>query len=664
MSAQTESVPGFVRTVAGVHVPASYAVQHHAASIASRDLAAWRPPLGSPDADWLPERGTVVSRARDADRNNGIAKGGIQTIVDNVVGSGLRLSARPDYLALDKTKEWAAEWAQGVESLFHSWWWSTACHAGDTLNGDQLSEQALRTELVQGESLTLPLWIADRGDGYGTKLQMVEPDRLSTPTGQVNSSSLREGIRFDRYGQPLGYYIRNAHPGERYLDGFDSSVPTWTFVPRKTDFGRLRVLHCFVQDRSGQSRGKPLLTAVMAHFKQVDRYIGAELMAAVVNGMIAGVIETPMSGDDILELMKLTKDSYLQDRKDHAVQFQSGMMFPLYPGDKLQPFIPQRPAAAFGAFVENVLRIIAVGLDMPYELLVKDFTKTTYSSARASMLEAWRAFRRRRDRFGTGWLDPIYGLFLEEVVNDGRVDAPDFYRNRMAYLRCKWIGPGRGWVDPKNEALAAGARMKAGISTLEDECAEQGLDWREVQDQQAREQERARELDLPQSAGATPSQQAEQAEAADEMRRDEQAREDSRLAAEAAAAATALETAQVAARVAAEDRRERERAEARRAEAAREERERAEAAAATRHSEIMAAAQASGQGILALAAAIAQQPPAVSVASGAPKQRGARTIRARRLPDGTFEGEIIEGGTTRAIVAHRESDGTLVAHID
>ena len=33
-------------------------------------------------------------------------------------------------------------------------------------------------------------------------------------------------------------------------------------------------------------------------------------------------------------------------------------------------------------FVESVYRIIAVGLDMPYELLMKDFSKTTYSSAR------------------------------------------------------------------------------------------------------------------------------------------------------------------------------------------------------------------------------------------------------------------------------------------
>ena len=164
--------------------------------------------------------------------------------------------------------------------------------------------------------------------------------------------------------------------------------------------------------------------------------------------------------------------------------------------------MPQRPAAQFGAFLENVFRIVAVGLAMPYELLLKDFSKTTYSSARASMLEAWRSFNRRRDRLGTGFMDPIYGLFIEEMVDAGRIDAPDFYANRAAYLRCRWIGPGKGWVDPVKEAQAAQIRMDGFVSTLEDECAEQGKDWREVLEQRAVEEAEKMRLKLPDHSAA------------------------------------------------------------------------------------------------------------------------------------------------------------------
>src|SRR6266567_3482062 len=62
------------------------------ASWYTRDLASWRPIRRSADAELLPEQGNLVARSRDLLRNSGIAKGGLQTIVDNVVGVGLRLS--------------------------------------------------------------------------------------------------------------------------------------------------------------------------------------------------------------------------------------------------------------------------------------------------------------------------------------------------------------------------------------------------------------------------------------------------------------------------------------------------------------------------------------------------------------------------------------------
>jgi lambda family phage portal protein len=480
-------------------VPRAGAVAHQAASIISRDLAGWVPRRqSSADADLLQELGPIRDRARDADRNNGLARGGVNTILDNVVGTGLRLSARPNYLALGKDKQWAVEWAQQMEGMFHAWWWSTACHAGDTLNGDQLIEQAQRAELMNGDALALPLWLPDRGDGYATKLQMVESDRLSNPENAPDSTRLRAGVATDGVGMPLGYWIRNTHPGDSWQIT-ELSLPKWEFVPRRVPgINRLRVIHYFNQERSGQSRGKPILTAVLANFKQLDRYIQAEIMAAVVNGMVAGTIETPLDQDGILELFSRDKAAYMKARDESAVRMESGTLVPLFPGDKLTPFMPQRPASSFGAFVENVGRIIAVGgFDVPYELLFKDFTKTSYSSARASMLEAWRSFNRRRDRLGTGFMDPVYGLFAEEMVNAGKIEAPGFYENRTAYLRCRWIGPGKGWVDPVREAQAAQIRIDTNLSTLEDECAEQGRDWRETLDQQQTEMLERKARGLP-----------------------------------------------------------------------------------------------------------------------------------------------------------------------
>lgn len=85
------------------------------------------------------------------------------------------------------------------------------------------------------------------------------------------------------------------------------------------------------------------------------------------------------------------------------------------------------------------------------------------------------------------WLQPIYELVMEEAIALGRVTAPDFYANKYAWLKSRWVFAGRGWVDPVKEATAAKLRLDANISTLELENAEQGLDWEDVLEQRARE---------------------------------------------------------------------------------------------------------------------------------------------------------------------------------
>ena len=85
----------------------------------------------------------------------------------------------------------------------------------------------------------------------------------------------------------------------------------------------------------------------------------------------------------------------------------------------------------------------------------------------------------------------------------GRVTAPDFYANKYAWLKSRWVFAGRGWVDPVKEATAAKLRLDANISTLELENAEQGLDWEDVLEQRARESAQLESLGLPASAAAS-----------------------------------------------------------------------------------------------------------------------------------------------------------------
>ena len=129
---------------------------HSSASLTARELSSWQPTRGSADNDLLPELSTIVSRSRDLARNHGVAAGAIQTLNDNIVGVGFRLSAKPDYKLLGKTKEWEEEWQAKVESLWRSWAETTACDAANTLNFHGLTTLVFKSCLINGEAIALP----------------------------------------------------------------------------------------------------------------------------------------------------------------------------------------------------------------------------------------------------------------------------------------------------------------------------------------------------------------------------------------------------------------------------------------------------------------------------------------------------------------------------
>lgn len=477
---------------------------HVAADTDDNALRSWAPVTASPDADLLPEQGTIVGRSRDLRRNNGIAQGAEQTISDNVVGTGLRLSARPAYGLLGRDKAWAREFARTVEGFHRLWWEDTACDSADDLNGAGLTTQVIRSLWTNGEACGLPMWLPEAGQLFATRIQLFEPDRLSNPGCKPDTPTLRAGVERDqRTGRAAAYHVRKTHPGDRFLgNGMGDFVGEWERIEARTRWGRRRFLHIHDKDRIGATRGKPLIAAVMRPFKQSDHYLNVHLQTAIAQSLIAAFIKTPMDQESLVELFGGNAEAaraYFNDKQAHdrRVKLKGGALVPLNPGDDVVPFTPPNTASAFDLFMMTVYRQIAAGLQMPYELLLKDFTRSNYSSARAAMLEAWRYFNYLRQKVAFMFCQPCYELVLEEMVDRGMVDAPDFYSLRRAYAASRWIGPGRGYVDVAKEADGIAKRLKARVTTLEAECAEQGLDWEEVLEQQALEHERCEELGLP-----------------------------------------------------------------------------------------------------------------------------------------------------------------------
>ena len=495
---------------------------YQGASYTDLAMSGWNPHAGSADADLLPDLDALTARSRDLDRNNGVMGGAMQTMRDNIVGPVLRLSAMPDYRLLGWSREQAHAWGNDVEAKFRSWAETTECDAARSLNLMGMTIQALGGAMLNGDALALPLWLPRPGHRWSTRLMVMESDRLCTPDALQYRDDIRAGIEFDTYGAPTAYHLLRRHPGDACgVYGASSARKQWDRVPAFTDWGRQRVIHLHDKERTGQSRGRPIVSAVMREFHMTGKYASNELQASLANSLVAAFLESNLDQESAAALFgdDPRKEWNTSMRQAQSIgKLQGAAVIPLPVGARMSSFTPGRPNVAFAAFMEVLERQIGVGVNLPRELLMKDFSKTSWSSARATLLEAWRYFHGRRRWLMDYWLQPIYALWFEEAVNAGEIEAPDFYANKYAYLRCKFIFGGRGWVDPVKEAQAASMRIASGLSTLEKECAEQGDDYEEVMDQQAVElaMKKARGLPLDAASPVQTSAQPETPEAPEE----------------------------------------------------------------------------------------------------------------------------------------------------
>ncbi|WP_018875276.1 phage portal protein [Thioalkalivibrio sp. ALJ8] len=480
--------------------PTPEGAAHTAADPTERTMREWLPFAGSADSDLIPELGALIPRSRDLSRNNGIAASGIQTLKDNIVGNVLKLSSKPHYRMLGWTRDEAEEWSKANEAEFESWAHTVEADAGRQMNLLGLTLQALGAAFLNGDAVAIPVWVPRPGHRWNTRLQLIESDRLATPPQLQHRVDIRGGIELDRHGAPVAAYIQRTHPGDRF--GWHRLPEPYAYdrVPWFTPDGLQRVVHLHDKERTGQSRGKPIVTSVMKEFRLAGKYSEAHLETAVAQSLIAAFLESDLSPDAASELFGANPGQSWKDQlSGYHGRLKGASVIPLPAGARLSAFNPSSPNPAFESFMESTLRQIATGLNIPYELLLKDFSKTNYSSARAALLEAWRYFQGRRRWIKDHWLRPIYELWMEEAAWAGRlpgVSHADYLTNRYAYTRCRWVFSGRGWVDPVKEANAAKIRMEAGLSTLEDEAAEQGQDWEEVLEQRARERRKAQELGL------------------------------------------------------------------------------------------------------------------------------------------------------------------------
>ncbi|HEU4708750.1 MAG TPA: phage portal protein [Methylophilaceae bacterium] len=462
-------------------------------------LANWRVSSGSAETDINPDLPNLRERSRDLVRNTPIATGAVELATTHVIGTGLSPQPMPDYKFLGLTEEQSSDWIDNTVREFNIFAMSKDASIERDLNFYQLQALVFRSRMESGDVFALTPSI-DRAAVYSLCLQVIEADRISNPGRKQNTNNLVDGIEKDpATGASIRCHIANKHPG----DYRNASSTTWTAYNFYGTNGRRNVLHIFKKLRPGQVRGVPDFAPIIEPLKQLGRYTDAELQAAVVSGMFA--IFMKMDPDGFQEIFDNNAQSALVQKAGEweGDMDNGGKAVNLLPGEEPVTVNPGRPNSEFDPFVQAIIRQIGMALGIPYEVLIMHY-QSSYSAARAAMLNAWRTWRLARDWMATDFCQPVYELWLEEAVARGYIKAPGFFQDkrvRAAWCKAQWIGDGPGSIDPVKEVDAAEKRVELGISTLAAESVlHDGIDWKSKHEQRTKEKKMRDEAGLTSSS--------------------------------------------------------------------------------------------------------------------------------------------------------------------
>ncbi len=451
----------------------------------------WDPSQGDADADSLPDMQMNRARTRDLVRNNPFGAGAVGTNCTHIVGTGLVMHARINSKLLGLSDDEASEWQSNTEAEFRSWTGSLDCDINRGLNFYDYQKLVLRSVLESGDTFVLLPYREIKSLNYGTRLQIIEADRVENPNGKVDSNILSAGVIKNKSGTPTGYHIRTRHPG---ADANKQDERKWPVTMAFGPSGRRKIIHVFEKLRPGQTRGIPYLAPVIEILKQASRYTEATLQDAVISSYFSVFVESE-AGMDFSPFVGDDGPTSTEQRSAKDYMLSSNGVIGMRPGEKVTFGDPSRPNQNFDAFMQSIIRQIGVGLGLPYEILIQHFQKS-YSAARSSFLLAWKMFMTRRAWLVDHFCDLVYGAWMQEAIFRGRVVAPGFDEPllKMAWLRNEWVGPTQGQIQPKDEVIAMQARVDGGFTTETDEVGALGGDYDNNLAQRRREAKNRKEI--------------------------------------------------------------------------------------------------------------------------------------------------------------------------
>jgi len=451
-----------------------------------------KPKNQSADSELLGPFGADSLRAwsRQLVRDNAYAWGVVDTIVSSVVGCGITAQSQVE------TPEGTD--VEDVNDIRDKVWqeWCEVADVNGRLNFYEIQQLAQR-EMVEAGEVLIHIVKTPSNKYRGIyrpvplALELIECDRLASDrdTYKINrtgGNKIIRGVELDDLGKPLAYWIYPEHPNGPYAT---------RAMPERIDASE--IIHLYRVDRIGQSRGVSWFAPVLSWLRDLGVYVDNEIQASAVASCFGVAITT--NGRAGSGLMPSTDEETTDTNGNSFEYLEPAMVVRLQPGESVESINPGRPNSASEPWINLMLRGISVGTGLSYEVVSRNYSGTSYSSSRTSMLEDRRRFRRWQKYLVQHMCQPIWDAFCDQAATagvDGFPSMTDILDDRRTSTAVEWQTPAWEWVDPQSEQAASDAALNSFQSTYQDELGQRGKSWRNVFYQRAKEEKLKRQLGL------------------------------------------------------------------------------------------------------------------------------------------------------------------------
>ena len=423
---------------------------------------------------------TLRGKSREEVRKNGLADAGVDVLVSNIVGSGIKpqfTTSSPEF-----NRELADLWLQ----------WTDESDADGRL--DFYGQQALAVRsMVEGGDCFGRLRARRLGDleTVPLQIQVLEAEYCSETNnrpgvlasdGVVPVNPIRSGIEFDIIGRRTAYHLTREHPFDGVLLGKVTNYDT-VAVPAS------EVVHLACIRRPGMVRGEPWLTRALAKLHDLDEYDDAQLVRQKISALHTGFVRKDAAeGDDTDDIFAGQTEAY--DDGVALASLEPGTMQYLPDGTSIEWSTPPSPGDNYAEFVREQKRAVAVSLGEMYEQLSGDYSQVNDRTFRASVNE----FRRRCAMWQHHvvvfqFCRPILRRWIELGVLSGKIRLPQGVTVAQA-ARAKWVPEGWAYINPVQDVQAKREEVRAGFRSRSEVVSSAGYDVEQVDAEQAADAKR------------------------------------------------------------------------------------------------------------------------------------------------------------------------------